>query len=109
MNRTFATVVWLSATMKHAEAVARRDGDGDPGPSHRGERADDAAPLGERDEDKQREHREERAPGDLRGRSDRQLTLQHAGARPGKRGERHVDLAAATDAADVNRHRRGHA
>ena len=45
--------------MKDADAVAGDDGDGDPGPPHRGERADHPAPLRERDEREQREHREE--------------------------------------------------
>ena len=47
---------------------------------------------------KQCESRDKRAPCQLRRRADRQLPLEHAGARPGERGERDEDLPASAAA-----------
>ena len=45
-------------------------------------------------EHRQRDEREERPAGDLRAEPDVHLALQHAGGRPGQRGQRHEQLPA---------------
>ena len=108
MKRTFATVVWLSATMNVPDATAVQHGDRELGPAHRRERPDDAAALGDGDEREQCERREDRPPGDLGRGAHRQLPLEHARARPRERRERDVHLAAASDDAGVDDRRRDH-
>ena len=63
------------------------------------------ATFGVRDEQEQGQRGEEGAAGHLGGRVDRELTLEDARARPGKRCERRVGLAAAADTARVARNR----
>ena len=106
MKRTFATVVWLSATMNDPEAIAVQTATARPARPievnarttlPRSETATNAnrASIGE-----------QRAPGDLGRHVDRQLALEHACARPRDRRERHVDLATAADVAGVDHRRR---
>ena len=98
MKSTFATVVWLSATMKLAEATAVQPATASSARPIEVNAVTVPPPLREPDEGEQGNGREESSSRDLRRRSDRQLSLQDARARPGQRRKRHVHLAAATDA-----------
>jgi len=64
------------------------------GPAARAERGDHTPALGERDEDADPEHREQRAAGELGRQVDGQLALEEAGRRPRDRGQRDVKPSA---------------
>ena len=106
MNSTRATLVWLSAPMKLAEATATHTATATPAsPTERNASTHPAA-VDDRDVGQQRDAREHRPAEHLRRGVERELALEHAGGRPRDGGERDVDLPAPLALRPLERQRR---
>ena len=95
MKSTRATLVWLRAAMKLADAVATHSATRDAREADGPERLHHTAAFDNRDVEQHRGAPEGRAPEDLGRRVECELALKDAGGRPRDRGERHVDLPSA--------------
>ena len=94
MNSTWATVVWLMAKMKLAEATAVEDATASPAQPIDRNTTSRRPAVGAHGVGAQRQRGEERAAGQLGLHVQGQLALQDAGARPGDRRQCHRCLAA---------------
>ena len=94
MNRTRATLVWLSAAMKRADAIATHTATAMPAQPTDRNACTHAAALDDRDIRQQGGGGERGAAADLRRRVERELALEDAGGRPCDGGEGDIDLPA---------------